>query len=197
MRIVYPPQLDERKDDPLVKSVIQLYELINLMGLDESNIASKSLKGQQILLNNNDKLQARNSSGVAKDLVYLDTTNYLALSQLAQKGDTTNSTGTDLTLQMGWGYIQGNGSDTQITKAVTFPQAFSAAPYVFPCMLGEYSNAAAPTAVSNFNLTHSSVIARFYVIDITTTGFNISYRFDAAWAATIWKGFTWLAIGSV
>ena len=195
MRIVYPPQLDERKDDPLVKSVIQLYELINLMGLDESNIASKSLKGQQILLNNNDKLQARNSSGVATNLLYLDTTNYLALSQLARQDITTNSTQTDVSPQWGWSYIQGDGT-ADLTKTVTFPQAFSAAPVVIVQMLGQ-KDTSAPTVIGDIVDGLSMTVNRCFARSITTTNFVMKMNFSAAIASTRYMGFVWQALGSI
>lgn len=114
--------------------------------------------------------------------------------------NTTDSQPTGLTVQFGWGYMVGTGTD-DMGETVTFPTAFSAAP---PLVLTGYLSArttasGAPDTIDDFNASISADSIATSSVNITTTNFGVRFnRSDAAtFANTNNWGYSWLAIGAV
>jgi hypothetical protein len=110
---------------------------------------------------------------------------------------TANTNGqTGLTMQGGWGFVTGNGSNT-MTKAITFPTAFTT--LVVPPLLtglGGKNSAGVPTSLSQF-VTDYGVAQDWIVNSPTVNGFT-AYNFLAATLnSNQYSGFSWLAIGII
>lgn len=116
-----------------------------------------------------------------------------------QTGDGTNSAPTDLTMQMGWGFIVGDNTEN-IDKTVTFPTAFSSAPLVQITFAHSRATAAgSPTGPGWFTTVVTTTAISAGHSSVTTTNFNavISRSDGGSLASTNNYGFVWQAIGAV
>jgi len=112
-----------------------------------------------------------------------------------KQANTTNSAPTGLSIQHGWGFIQGNGT-TSLSETVTFPVAFSSPPVVFLTQLSARLTAdGAPTDTNGFT-TGWSGAAGCLTDDITTTNFLVSLIGSGVHNSSFNFGYAWIAIGT-
>lgn len=148
--------------------------------------------GSGVLWNNNQELQAKNSSGTTKKLLRLDDDNYMRLSQLPYQSITTNSTREDVLIQHGWSFMPGTGA-INATKTITFPAAYAAAPIVMCGVMG-FKNGSDPTTPG----TVDGEAAGLHSVDtITTTNFILEYRqTSGTFTSNTRIVLCWIAIGT-
>lgn len=108
---------------------------------------------------------------------------------------TTNSQPTGLTIQHGFSFIQSDGT-AAVTKAITFPTAYTTIYNVFTSILGQ--KASDPTSITDLSGIGISDTATVIVgaSGVSITGFTAVLRDSAAPASTR-NAFNWLAIGVV
>lgn len=96
-------------------------------------------------------------------------------------------------IQMGWDYIQGNGSSSFYTKAITFPVAYSSPPIVIPGKLGDIVGSN-PVNISDLASASGSYAG---ADTVTAAGFNagVFARNATNIPSTVRSGFSWIAIG--
>lgn len=104
--------------------------------------------GSGLLFNNNQEVQAKNSSGTTKKLIRLDDDNYLRLSQIPHQANTSNSTLEDMLIQTGWGFVTGNGVNFSLSDTITFPATYSSTPIMLLTIAG-YKTGSDPTTVAD------------------------------------------------
>ena len=109
-----------------------------------------------------------------------------------QDGTGTNTEYNDLTIDYGWGYLSGTGSETELTEAVTFREDFTSAPIVFVTP-GNYSTGT-PTSVSDLN-GDLRIDWGAYAASITTTGFTAVHSRSTGGYGSPNYAYFWLAIG--
>ena len=110
------------------------------------------------------------------------------------QADTTNSQPTGLTVQFGWGHIQGDNSG-DLSETLTFPTAFSSAPVVILNPIGVANSS--PSDITSFNqtVTDSSTV---YPHTIAASSCTVAFNKDTGqYSNTKYFGYTWLAIGEV
>lgn len=108
---------------------------------------------------------------------------------------TTNTTVPSPKIQMGWNFINGNGSaDTE--KAITFPESFSSAPVVIISNSGAKLGSD-PTSLNDTDGAGVNRKQKFLADNPTTSGFTARMQQgDATNNASGIRGlFTWIAIG--
>lgn len=113
--------------------------------------------------------------------------------------NTTDAAFTGYTVQMGWGFIVGDGT-IKIEESVTFDDAFSSAPFVMVSYAGLRATADGdPDTIDDFNTTYSGTPVSIGTEDITTTGFVVNMIADtgATLLNTRNHGYAWIAIGAV
>lgn len=122
--------------------------------------------------------------------------NKLVKSQNALQQNTTNSYPANQVRQKGWGYIQGNGTDT-ITETITFPTAFSSAPTsIIATGTPTVATTTTPTAITDFNLGTKGTIVS--ISNISTTGFTVTlFSTNSTFANTFYFGYMWEAEGTL
>lgn len=118
-----------------------------------------------------------------------------AARHVNRQDNTTNSAVTNQRIQTGWGFIQGDGT-IQLTKAVTFPVAFDAAPIVFITSIGRKVDSD-PADITEF-VSGIEKATTLLTYNISTTKFNALYRAEVGttFSATGRYGFSWIAIGT-
>ena len=110
------------------------------------------------------------------------------------QSDTTNSAPTGLTVQFGWGQIQGDDTST-IGETATFPTAFSSAPVVVAIFAGVATSAG--TSISDYTAV-SATLHSTGVYAISTTGFSFRiWRASGTLTSSNYHAYTWIAIGTV
>lgn len=110
---------------------------------------------------------------------------------------TTNTAPTGLTVQYGWTFVLGSGGTGVVTKAVTFPVAFSAAPNLMLVSFLGGKDASDPTAIGDFTVNQAIIV---WTNTVATTGMNILLQSrDSAdtTSATRRFGLAWMAAGTV
>lgn len=113
-----------------------------------------------------------------------------------KQDNTTNSTVTGMSLQHGWGFIQGNGT-LILEKTVTFPVAFSSAPVIFITALSAApTSGGTPSSTSAFTVGWSSATGTLSE-DITTSNFEVNLLASSNHSSSFYFGFSWLALGVV
>ena len=97
----------------------------------------------------------------------------------------------------GWNFVTGDGSNTGLTKAITFGITFGAAPVVVISNLGIKSGSD-PTSIDDLTSVVGNYHA-FYAYSIATTGFNarIDQEVGAPFGNGDRIGFSWIAIGTL
>jgi hypothetical protein len=102
----------------------------------------------------------------------------------------------NMLIQTGWGYVAGDGSNSFITKAETFPIAFDAntVPRVFCNFQGVKATSGGVPANEN-DCSNGADYAR--ALSVTNTGFtaDVHYRDNTALVTTTNYVYTWMAIG--
>jgi len=115
-------------------------------------------------------------------------------SQTIQRQDnTTNTTPTTNKIQAGWGFITNVTSTDSVTKTVTFPVAYAAAPIVTVTQGGD--SVAGTTYGSGANNVEGRLLIKAF--SITNTGFVVQIRTGGA--TNLGAGnsfFQWIAIGA-
>lgn len=114
------------------------------------------------------------------------------------KAISTSTTNSNVMIQSGWDFIQGNGS-APISKAITFPTAYTSTPFmVIINSIGEKTSSD-PTALSDFSTVVGGDASVFssQANGWATTGFTayISAVSGQSLSATNRYGFTWIAFG--
>jgi hypothetical protein len=113
-----------------------------------------------------------------------------------KKEVSTDSSVTGLSVQHGWGYIEGDGTSSLITNSITFPTAFSAAPVIICTPLGA-DTSGAPTSITEFTTSVNTTISA-QVSGVTATDFDLRLnRATGTYGSGNYFGFTWIAIGTV
>jgi hypothetical protein len=109
--------------------------------------------------------------------------------------NTTNDAPTGLTVQFGWGFIQGD-STADINESITFPVAFSSPPVVICSALGKRTSA--PTDIDDLDATTASTYGA-QMNSITTSGADVYLRVESGstFNNTHYFGYSWIAIGPV
>lgn len=112
---------------------------------------------------------------------------------LGVRNDTTNLTSlTGLKIQSGWGQFLGNGTGSQNVN-VTFPSAFTTAPYCVIVRLNGYKTSGTLTSLKD--ITNGLI----YTIDVSTSavsdsGFTAAMSASGAFGAA-YHAYSWIAIG--
>ena len=143
-----------------------------------------------------------NATPAANTILVLDANHFLplaAIPSIARQNITTNGTVASPTIQMGWSYCLQSSSTAQIqSKTITFPTAYSAAPIVLITLIGiKYTSA--PTLITDLTGDQygDGLQALFGGDSITTTGFRASGRTSGNPGADTYRGFSWIAIGTI
>lgn len=113
------------------------------------------------------------------------------------QADTTNSAPTGLTVQFGWGFVEGTAAD-EVTETVTFPTTFSTIPlYIGVSSVGLINSL--PNSLDDFTSETGSGPISATASEIVAASFKVQIaRSDTvATGAGNYYGFTWLAIGAV
>lgn len=107
-----------------------------------------------------------------------------------------NVTNGDITIQVGWGQLVGNGT-TNIAETVTFPVAFTTVLGVNPAMLGAVVTTPA-TTIGGLTTEYGGGGFLVTASDITTTTFLISLgRAASTFSASVYHGYSWIAWGII
>lgn len=115
-------------------------------------------------------------------------------SVLRQDG-TTNTYSNNYVTHVGWGYIQGDGANTRLSKAVTYGINFASAPIVSLSFIGIKQNSA-PTVVTDFtSTTDDRPGIRGY--SWGSTGFTAEFESDVNMGTVNFYGFSWVAHGAL
>lgn len=96
------------------------------------------------------------------------------------------------TIRTGWGYVQGNGSLTHASIAVSFGHTFSSVPVVVLTGIG-YKDGSNPTSITDFGVFETPNPS---VYGQTTSGFSVRVGNGGAIPANRRLGFSWIAIGT-
>lgn len=108
-----------------------------------------------------------------------------------RQNNTTDSTITGYTVQMGWGNVQGNAGTA--TDAVTFDEAFASDPIVLISSIGARATASgAPTGPSSYTTRVDNVCSLY---NTSTTGFTAA--FSSATSSSFYYGYSWIAFGPI
>lgn len=144
---------------------------------------------------NDQYIRWNDSGGSLKDVIKLGSDNFLRLGQIERDNDGTASTMSDIMLQHGWGYIEGDTS-VEVTETVTFPTAFNSAPIVYISHPGRTGSA--PSAITDFtDVAGSGSLVRCATTSITASNFVARVKSsNANLGSGNFYGYTWLAIGS-
>lgn len=122
--------------------------------------------------------------------IYLDGGWVLLFERMWVQADTTNSQ-VATRWQRGKGKIQGNNT-AQLTKAVTFPIAFSSPPDVFVSYIGYRGTSTYnPVGLAVGSAQRTSPMA------VTNTGFTAYINSDSSLVNTTDFYFSWLAVGAM
>lgn len=118
------------------------------------------------------------------------------LINLSYQASTTNSTKAGVYVQHGWGFWTGTGAANNITKAVTFPLAYTTILGVIISSPGGKS-AADPTAIGDFVTANGNEADILQALSQTTSGFTASITAQNATnlANGFRYGFVWVAFG--
>lgn len=109
------------------------------------------------------------------------------------ENDLTSFSTTSLTIQAGWGYIDGAAA-TSVTKTITFPASFKGLPIsVLATPLGHSTSE--PTSIEDF--TNNTIFEAVVLNDITRDDFLVTIFTTTAGnlSSSNFYGFSWLAIG--
>jgi hypothetical protein len=112
---------------------------------------------------------------------------------VARQDNTTNNTAVVRTIQVGWGFILGNGL-ANIYETITFATAFTEPPVVVLNYCG-YKADSDPATLDELAGLEGSTYAQAQ--KITTTGFWANMTSAGTFSATIRYGYSWIAIGTV
>ena len=116
------------------------------------------------------------------------------LAAASVQNDTSNTTITAPRIEAGWGYMTAGGSVGSINEAVTFPSAFSSAPYVVCSFVGKKTGSD-PTTIGDVNSSHDSTTsAKPY--SISTTGFTIYVNTVTNFSTNDRVMYSWIAFGA-
>lgn len=146
------------------------------------------------------------SAGVTKKITWanLVADNSITSAKLVQafmkgryQANTTNSDQSGITMQFGWGWIPGDGTNA-VSETVTFPTAYTTTLGVFPSALG-FLSGSNPTALADFNAGFGGNIIMPHAYSITATNFVIKLTEDSAatFTSTLRIGYSWIALGIV
>lgn len=110
------------------------------------------------------------------------------------QSNTTNTTPTGLTVQHGWGFINGAVAGT-ISESVTFPTAFTTL-NILTCTYNGVKSGSDPTGVADTTAASRTVAT---VNASAATGFTVTMRNnnDANFATGDRHVYSWIAIGTV
>lgn len=161
-----------------------------------SKLANDAVTGAKIQLNNNEPLEALNASSNAKTLLRLGTDDYLRLSQLPTQVIAANSTLELGLVQAGWTFVLGSGGTGVVTKAVTFPTAYTSPPVAIMVTFIGAKDTSDPTVIGDFTVNAAEV---HWTTNIGTTGFTIAFQdrdSGSSTSATRRYGYSWIAIGA-
>ena len=110
---------------------------------------------------------------------------------------TTDTHSNNQVILTGWGFATGDGSNTGLSKQITFGVTFSAAPVVIVSNLGTKAGSD-PASIGEL-VTPSGNYHAFYAYNIVTTGFlsRIDQEVGAPIGSGVRVGFSWIAIGTL
>lgn len=126
--------------------------------------------------------------------------NAATLIQTPRQDNTTNTYPTEMFIQSGWGFINGDGTNRNLQENVTFPIAFSSAPIVVCTAIG-YKNAADPTGPGDtIGVATINFAARSYDVSASAASIQITRSStDGADPGVLASGtrfmYSWIAIG--
>ena len=123
--------------------------------------------------------------------------NGLVKMAVMRQDRTTDVYSNNQVILTGWNFVTGDGSNTGLTKAITFGITFGAAPVVVISNLGIKSGSD-PTSIDDLTSVVGNYHA-FYAYSIATTGFNarIDQEVGAPFGNGDRIGFSWIAIGTL
>jgi hypothetical protein len=101
-------------------------------------------------------------------------------------------------MEHGWGFIAGNSSGSNATKAVTFTTAFTSITNLIIGNIG-YLSGSDPAAIGDFNAGENADIVHRGAYSITTSGFTAFIEPEngrSLAASTIRYGFSYIAFGT-
>lgn len=116
---------------------------------------------------------------------------------ISKQTDTSNALVSDARIEVGFGYVVGDGANAHKAKAVTFRTAFASPPIVIVVPTGWSTYTPAPADISaavNTHLTAGNIIGHGYAV--TTMGFTAILRLYVAMPTNQAQGFAWVAIGA-
>ena len=120
--------------------------------------------------------------------------NGYVVQQIPSQSITTNTYPTNMLTQVGWGFADVS-SATNGTTTVTFPVAFTAAPYI-QCTFAGKKNGSDPTLITDTTSSHNDTTsARAYTP--TTTTFSAEINTETIFSSGDRALFTWSATGLV
>lgn len=108
----------------------------------------------------------------------------------------TNSRVGDVETQYGWGYIQGDGTNSFVTGSVTFPAEFDVPPVISFTLAG-YKGSVPTHAGDTTNGVASNRSTTGITQGVSTTGFNFCINSASTISASYYWVYHWTAIGPV
>lgn len=139
-----------------------------------------------------------NADGSANQVLKTDGSGSLGWAtqglSVQEQANTTNTTRSSAVVQDGWAFVTGDGVNGVLTKAITFPSAFSTVPIVVVQFLGEKDSSDPSTAGDNGYL--QNIQAVFAAEAVSTSGFTLRLRSSATTTSGRRYQVAWIAIGS-
>lgn len=115
--------------------------------------------------------------------------------QTIRQDITTNTYQPKTIIQYGWNYIQGDGSNSRLSKDITFPVPFQSPPVVRTNFLAFCGSV--PVSISNFTTTTDSVF-EWRAYNIGTSTFRAEFKTPSSAPGTAnFIGFSWEAFGTI
>lgn len=151
-------------------------------------VGTPSITGGTInlnVINSNGQEHIKITPGTAK----------LVAIQTVRQNITTNTYQPNTIIQYGWNYIQGDGSNTRLSKDITFPIPFQSAPVVRTNFLAFCGST--PVSITNFTTTTDSVF-EWRAYNIGTSTFRAEFKTPSSPPGTAnFVGFSWEAFGTI
>jgi hypothetical protein len=139
-------------------------------------------------------------AGAADHLVLTPGASKLVKMAVLEQDDTTDTYVNDEVVLTGWGYWQGNGVDTLLTKNINFGVTFLARPKIVITLLGG-KGSSAPTHIGDFGDYFAQTGGNWWISPFpyatSTSGSTISARVENAPSNVTFLGFSWIAIGPI
>lgn len=124
----------------------------------------------------------------------------ISVKCIDRKDNTTDNTVNNQLIQIGWGFLQGDGVNRALTKSVTYPQAFDDYPIVYAVTAG-YKAGSDPTSVNDIN--GAPPLNDVAIDQVTQVSFKVMVKRTSidgndpgALPAVNRYVFSWLAIGA-